>query len=154
MSIPELREASDIKGATELKGVSRTYIPMKNAVFYSLGAAYAEEKGSNYIIGGHNADDMRVFDDTSEEFFARLEKTLQAGSRRLRRSRLRVLRPLKAMTKVEVVRTAARLGVPLELTWSCHLSGKEHCWHCEGCEGRILAFREAGLVDPLSSKKV
>jgi len=154
MRIPELREASDIKGTRELKGVPRTYIPMKNAVFYSLGAAYAEEKGSGCLMGGHNADDMRVFDDTSEEFFSSLQEAFRAGSARLRRNGLKILRPLKGMTKVEVVKTASKLGVPLELTWSCHLSGKEHCWQCEGCKARLRAFREAGVADPLFSKKV
>jgi 7-cyano-7-deazaguanine synthase len=156
MRIPELREAGDITGSRELSrdAVPPTYIPMKNAVYYSLAAAFAEEKGSNYIIGGHNKDDRRLFEDTSEEFFAGLRKTMWASSPRLRRRGLKILRPLKDMAKPEVVAFAARLGVPLELTWSCERAGEEHCWRCDGCRRRKEAFEAAGVHDPLRSKKV
>ncbi len=156
VKVPDLREAWDIRGSRELsKGsVPPTYIPMKNAVFYSLAAAFAEEKGSDCLIGGHNADDRRVFDDVSEEFFANLKKTLTSASPRLRRRGLRILRPLSGLSKPEVVALAKEIGVPLELTWSCHRSGSTHCWRCDGCGGRTRAFAAAGVEDPLNSKKV
>lgn len=156
MRIPDLREAGDIPGWRPLSEgkVPATYIPMKNAVFYSIAASFAEEKASHRIIGGHNAEDRRLFDDAGDAFFASLEKTLLAGSPRLRGSGLRILRPLKDKTKAEVVRLAAQIGVPLELTWSCHRAGEEHCWRCDGCAGRTGAFEAAGVEDPLKSKKV
>lgn len=154
--VPDLREAGDIPGSIELSRgeVAPTYIPMKNAIFYSLAAAYAEEKGARYVIGGHNGDDKMLFDDTSEDFFAGLEKTLLAGSRRLRRNNLSIQRPLKDMPKAEVIALAARVEVPFELTWSCHRTGAAHCWKCDGCKRRREAFAEAGVSDPLFSKKV
>ena len=127
---------------------------MKNAIYYSLAAAFAEEKGAGCIIGGHNGDDRRLFEDTSEEFFASLQRTFLASSPRLRRRGLKILRPLKDMAKPEVVALAARMGVPLELTWSCHRAGELHCWKCDGCKLRIEAFEAAGVGDPLMSKKV
>jgi len=152
--LPALREAGEITGSRELKrGVPPTYIPMKNAIYYSLAAAYAEEKGAQRIIGGQIADDKRVFDDTSEEFFAALQRTVLASSSRLRRRGLRLVRPLKDKSKSEVVALAAAIGVPLELTWSCHRAGQEHCWRCDGCRRRITAFEAAGLNDPLMPKK-
>lgn len=147
---------ADIVGSSELsmETVPSTYIPMKNAVFYSLAAAFAEEKGARRIIGGHNAEDKILFEDTSEEFFDSLEKTFSAASPRLRENGLEILRPLKDMGKAEVVALAKEVGVPLELTWSCHRAGTKHCWRCEGCERRAEAFEAAGFEDPLISKKV
>jgi len=149
-----MREAGDITGSRELsrKAVPTTYIPMKNAVYFSLAAAYAEEKGSDRIIGGQNADDRRLFEDASEEFFVTLQRTISASSPRLRRRGLKIVRPLKDKSKAEVVALAAGMGVPLELTWSCHRSGEEHCWRCDGCRGRTEAFEAAGVSDPLSRK--
>jgi 7-cyano-7-deazaguanine synthase len=154
--IPDLREAGDISGSRELsrEAVPPTYIPMKNAIYYSMAAAYAEEKGSDCIIGGHNLDDKRLFEDVGEKFFAGLQNTLRAASPRLRRQGLRILRPLRDLRKPEVVALAAEIGVPLELTWSCHRAGDEHCWKCFGCRGRIAAFAAADVEDPLIPKKV
>jgi 7-cyano-7-deazaguanine synthase len=152
--IPELRDAEDITGSKALskKAVPPTYIPMKNAIYYSLAAAYAEEKGSDCIIGGQNGDDRRLFEDTSDEFFASLQRTISASSPRLRKKGLKVLRPLKDKSKSEVVALASGMGVPLELTWSCDRSGEEHCWKCDGCRRRMEAFAAAGVKDPLSKK--
>jgi len=152
--IPELKEAGDITGSKALsrRAVPPTYIPMKNAIYYSLAAAYAEEKGSDCIIGGQNGDDRHLFEDTSEEFFASLQTTISSSSPRLRKKGLKVLRPLKDKSKPQVVALAAGMGVPLELTWSCHRSGEEHCWRCEGCKRRMEAFEAAGVKDPLSKK--
>lgn len=155
MRLPDMREAGDISGSKVLArgAVPPTYIPMKNAVYYSLAAAFADEKGSSVIMGGHNSDDSRLFDDTSEKFFAALEAALRAGSPRLRNSGLKLVRPLKEMSKAEVIATAAKLRVPLELTWSCHRAGEEHCWRCEGCRARVDAFRAAGVEDPLRPQR-
>jgi 7-cyano-7-deazaguanine synthase len=156
LRIPGLREASDIAGSRELSGraVPPTYIPMKNAIFYSLAAAYAEEKGSDRIVGGHNGDDRLLFEDTSDGFFDSLQRTLLASSPRLRKGGLEILRPLKDRGKAEVVALAREIGVPLQLTWSCHRAGTKHCWKCDGCVGRTEAFAAAGVQDPLASKKV
>ncbi len=148
--IPSLKEAGDI-GGRMFSGLPSTYIPMRNAVFYALAASYAEEVGANYILGGHNRDDLKIFEDTRREFFDPLQKALWFGSSRLKKQRTTLLRPLQGMSKAEVVAYAARLNVPLGLTWSCHREGAEHCWECEGCRARVEAFRVAGVEDPLKS---
>lgn len=156
VSIPELKEAGDMRGSKDPSwmAVPTTYIPMKNAIYYSLAAGYAEEKRADLIIGGHNADDARVFEDTSEEFFADLRKTLYAASARFRTNGLVILRPLSRLSKQQVVKMAAMIGVPLKLTWSCDRAGEKHCWKCAGCARRREAFDAAGIEDPLKPKKV
>jgi 7-cyano-7-deazaguanine synthase len=147
--LPDLREAGDIPGAA-FEGLPSTYIPMRNSIFYSFAASYAEEVGAVLLVGGHNRDDEEVFVDVRTVFFASLERALKAGSSILRRNRMRIGRPLKRMTKPEVVRLAGSIGVPLELTWSCHSDGREHCWKCDGCRSRRESFRRAGVTDPLN----
>ncbi len=147
--LPDLKEAGDIPGV-RFEGLPPTYIPLRNSIFYSLAASYAEEIGAGLIVGGHNRDDSRVFKDVSPEFFAALEKALWAGSAILQRKKTRIIRPLRQKSKVQVVRLAASLKVPLELTWSCHGDGNEHCWRCEGCLSRRTSFTKAGVRDPLA----
>jgi len=148
-SMPELREVGDIGPLERLSGLPSTYIPMKNSIYYNVAAAFAEEVGASRVAGGHNREDRAVFEDTSDEFFRNLQRTLRSGSVRLREQDFRIWRPLRAMSKAEVVALASRLGVPLEDTWSCHRAGSAHCWECDGCLGRERAFREAAVVDPL-----
>ncbi len=145
--LPDLKEAQDI--GRRFGDLPPTYIPMRNAVFYSLAASFAEETEAGYLVGGHNKDDMRIFQDTAPAFFGELEAAFRAGSRSLRERRLRILRPLQSKTKAQVVKLAYSLGVPLELTWSCLSDGETHCWKCEGCASRVRAFQAAGITDPL-----
>lgn len=149
--LPDLREAGDIKGASFV-GMPSTYIPVRNGIFYSLGASYAEEVGADFIVGGHNKDDAKTFPDAAPAFFVGLETVLRVGSPILRKRRTRILLPLSEKTKVQVVRLAAASGVPLGLTWSCHREGRSHCWECDGCRARITAFERADVIDPLRDR--
>jgi 7-cyano-7-deazaguanine synthase len=147
--LPDLKEAEDIPGG-EFASLPPTYIPLRNSIFFSIAGSYAEEKRVPLIVGGHNKDDAEVFIDVRSEFFEALERTLWLGSTILNRRRTRIRRPLSRKTKVQVVKLAASLKVPFELTWSCHRVGMEHCWECAGCLSRLESFREAGINDPLS----
>ena len=129
-----------------------TYIPMRNCVFYSLAASYAEEVGADLIVGGHNKDDVKTFADAAPAFFDALERAFRAGSPILRKRQTRVILPLSEKTKAQVIRLASSLEVPLELTWSCHERGGSHCWKCGGCRARMTAFERAGIVDPLRDR--
>ena len=124
-SMPDLMEVGDIASPGRLADLLPTYIPMKNAIYYSVASAFAEEVGAERVIGGHNSDDRGVFEDTADGFFRGLQRALRTGSVRLREQDFRISRPLRTMKKSEVVALAAKLGVPLEMTWSCH-RGREH----------------------------
>jgi len=54
------------------------------------------------------------------------------------------------MSKAEVIRRGAALGVPFELTLSCMnpQPGPRHCGACSKCRERHDAFVAAGLTDP------
>jgi 7-cyano-7-deazaguanine synthase len=149
--LPDLREAEDIEGAA-FPGKPPSYIPMRNSLFYSLGASYAEERMATRIIGGHNRDDLETFEDAGNEFFSKLQAAFWAGSTILKRCETRIERPLRTRTKPEVLKYALRLGVPFERTWSCHANGRRHCWRCAGCSSRARAFAEARIRDPLAPR--
>ena len=147
--LPDLREAADIPGF-KLGSLPPTYIPLRNSIFYAFAASMAEETGAVSIVGGHNRDDMKVFDDVSSEFFTAQQAAFRAASPVLRRNRVHIVRPLRLKSKAEVVALAGRLNVPLEVTWSCHRDGREHCWRCPGCDSRRKSFARAGIADPLA----
>ncbi len=150
--LPDLKEAGEISGG-RFAGYPPAYIPMRNSIFYSFAASYAEEIGADVVVGGHNRDDARVFRDVSSRFFDNLQRAFWAGSKIMEARKTRLLRPLANKTKAEVVELAAKAGVPLELTWSCHRDGREHCWECQGCVGRMDSFKRAGVPDPLGRSR-
>ena len=147
--LPDLREAGEIGGG-RFPNYPPTYIPMRNSIFYSFAASFGEEVRASFIVGGHNGDDGQVFRDARPEFFAGLEGALRRGSSILVQKKTRIIRPLAGLSKAEVVDLAAKRKVPLELTWSCHREGNEHCWKCEGCLARLDSFKRAGVPDPLN----
>ena len=151
--LPDLKEAGDIPGFAP-RGLPPTYIPLRNSIFYSFAASYAEETGAGIIVGGHNRDDLDVLPDVGQGFFRALEAALWKGSPALRRNKVRIVRPLGRMRKVEVIRLADSLRVPFELTWSCHRDGKRHCWRCQGCFSRRRSFQAARVEDPLDESNM
>jgi len=59
-----------------------------------------------------------------------------------------LLRPLVDLTKEQIVRQGAALGVPFAKTWSCYKGGEWHCGRCGTCIERREAFHLAGVTDP------
>jgi len=149
VEIPQLAEIGDMKDKRGFGGLPPTYIPMRNSIFYSLAASFAEEVGASYIMGGHNREDLKVFLDATPEFFSSFQRAIWAGSKLLREKRTTILRPLQLKSKSEVVLLGAGLRVPFEKTWSCYREGAKHCWKCEGCRKRTDAFVQAGVRDPI-----
>ena len=62
---------------------------------------------------------------------------------------VRVLRPYAHLTKPDVVRRGAALGLPLEHTFSCNRPvGLRMCGACSKCGERRRGFAAAGVSDP------
>ncbi|MCL6508427.1 MAG: 7-cyano-7-deazaguanine synthase, partial [Bryobacteraceae bacterium] len=67
------------------------------------------------------------------------------------RLRIRVHTPLIRLTKAEIIKLGAKLGVDFRLTHSCYDPDEagRPCGACDSCLLRLKGFREAGLADPL-----
>ena len=85
------------------------------------------------------------FPDATPEFFGAMARALSLGLA----APLRITAPFAARRKVEVIRMAADLGVPLEHTLSCMSPAAAlHCGRCSKCRERLQAFDAAGVEDP------
>ncbi len=144
----EIEDADDLERNPNLSSAPGAYIPSRNMIFYSVATSLSELSNTKYIVGGHNKDDTKSFPDSSSRFFKQFNKTSAIGLYTHGKTG-RVILPFAGLSKAQVVSLGARLGVPFELTWSCHRSQSRPCGECHSCVLRTAAFREAGIVDPL-----
>jgi 7-cyano-7-deazaguanine synthase len=130
--------------------VSTAYVPARNIVFYGVATAYAETIGATRIIFGSNQEDAKELPDARPEFIELMNELVRIGTRSgTEGSRIEIVNPLINYNKVEVLKLALKLKVPLELTWSCYQDLPTPCGKCRGCQTRRKAFDSVGIHDPL-----
>lgn len=148
VQLPFIKEKSEYSNFKAKNGdqPSRSYIPLRNLIFYSISGYFAQVKKIQNIVGGHNASDGNIFKDASASYIERMNKLILKGL--LSSIDCKIILPLKLMSRVDVIRLARRLNVPIELTWSCHREVRLHCGQCYACRQRMSAFKFLGLKDP------
>lgn len=132
-------------------GIPITYVPARNTIFLSLALGWAEAAGARDLFIGVNALDYSGYPDCRPEFIAAFEAmAAQATKAGVEGAAFRIHAPLQHMTKADIVREAARLGLDAGLSWSCYdpTADERHCGLCDSCRLRQRGFAEAGLADP------
>jgi 7-cyano-7-deazaguanine synthase len=132
-------------------GIPVTYVPARNTIFLSLTLGLAEVSGAQSIWIGVNALDYSGYPDCRPEFIAAFEAMAALATKAgVEGSPVRIAAPLQHMSKADIAREAARLGLDAGLSWSCYdpSSDGRACGLCDSCRLRQKGFEEAGLIDP------
>ncbi len=127
--------------------IPSTYVPFRNAHILAIAVSWAEVIEADKIFIGAVEEDGSGYPDCREEFYARFNEAVQAGTRLGRR--LSIATPLIHLDKAAIVRRGLELEVPLHLTWSCYTEEDEACGRCESCRLRLRGFAAAGCKDPI-----
>ena len=133
------------------EGIPVTYVPARNTIFLSLALGWAEAAGARDLFIGVNALDYSGYPDCRPEFVAQFETLANTATKAgVEGDRFAVHTPLLHMSKADIAREAARLGLDPGLSWSCYdpVPGGLHCGLCDSCRLRSKGFVEAGLDDP------
>ena len=128
-----------------------TYVPARNTIFLSLARGGAEAAGARDLYLGINALDYSGYPDCRPEFIAAFEQLADLATKAgVEGQPFRFRAPLQHMTKADIVREGARLGLDMGLSWSCYdpAPGAQHCGLCDSCRLRHKGFEEAGIADP------
>jgi 7-cyano-7-deazaguanine synthase len=139
------------KGGVEEGVIPVTYVPARNTIFLSLCLGWAEAAGARDLFIGVNALDYSGYPDCRPEFIRAFESVANLATKAgVEGGRFTVHTPLIAMTKADIARQAARLGLDAGMSWSCYdpAPGAIHCGLCDSCRLRARGFAEAGLPDP------
>ena len=128
-----------------------TYVPARNTVFLSVALAWAEAAGARDLFVGVNALDFSGYPDCRPEFVAAFEALANRATKAgVEGDRFTVHAPLLHMTKADIAREAARLGLDAGISHSCYDPAPDGgaCGECDACQLRAKGFAEAGLPDP------
>jgi len=133
------------------EGIPVTYVPARNTVFLALALGWAEVLGSTDLFVGVNAVDYSGYPDCRPAFIDAFERLANLATRAgVEGEIFRVHAPLIEMSKAEIIRAGAALGVDYALTVSCYQADAEGtaCGVCDSCRLRAEGFHTAGIPDP------
>lgn len=146
-----LTAAIDVPKGGVGEDIPVTYVPARNTIFLSLALGWAEAAGARDLFIGVNALDYSGYPDCRPEFIAAFEGLAEIATKAgVEGEPFRIRAPLQHMTKADIAREAARLGLDAGMSWSCYdpAPGGVHCGLCDSCRLRAKGFEEAGLPDP------
>jgi 7-cyano-7-deazaguanine synthase len=133
------------------EGIPVTYVPARNTLFLALALGWAEVCEAGAIFIGVNAVDYSGYPDCRPEFIAAFQMLAKLATRAgVQGAGLHVHAPLIAMSKAEIIRAGAALGVDYAATVSCYQADASGaaCGRCDSCRLRREGFAAAGVADP------
>jgi 7-cyano-7-deazaguanine synthase len=123
-----------------------TYVPFRNAHLLAAAVSWAEVLGAKQVYIGAVEPDGSGYPDCRPEFYRAYNEVVRTGTKA---ADIRIVTPLIALRKAEIVRLGVELGAPFDLTWSCYSREDAACGVCESCVLRRRAFATAGACDPI-----
>lgn len=121
-----------------------TVVPFRNGIMLSIAAGLAESRGIGHVVLGMHGGDHFIYPDCRPGFVEKMAAAVRAGTG----GAVRFEAPFVDMTKADIVRLGAELGVDFKDTYSCYKGGEKHCGRCGTCVERKEAFKLAGVEDP------
>ncbi len=141
------------EGHYEEESMKATVVPNRNMVLLSLATAWAISVKANAVAYAAHGGDHAVYPDCRPEFAEALARVISLADWRQVGLLTPFLRP-ERLSKADIVREGAALGVPFALTWSCYKGGEKHCGVCGTCRERVEAFQLVDVTDPTEYENV
>jgi 7-cyano-7-deazaguanine synthase len=132
-------------------GIPVTYVPARNTMMLALALGWAEVLAARDIFIGVNAVDYSGYPDCRPEFIAAFEQlAARATKAGVEGHPCRINAPLITLSKADIIREGARLGVDFATTVSCYQAEADGraCGRCDSCRIRQSGFAAAGIPDP------
>ena len=131
-----------------MKDLPASFVPNRNALFLTLGHAYAQEVGAASVWGGMCQTDYSGYPDCREEFIEAMEDALNIGYQ----THIDFVTPLMYMTKADTFALAADVGVldvVINDSNTCYNGDRTlkydwgyGCAECPACKLRIKGWQE------------
>ncbi|MCM1032758.1 MAG: 7-cyano-7-deazaguanine synthase QueC [Odoribacter sp.] len=149
--IGELFKSSLLSGADAIPSgdydddnMRSTVVPFRNGIMLAIAAGIAESNGLKHLMMANHGGDHAIYPDCRPEFVRAMSHAVSAGTY----DGIDLLAPYTDMTKIDIARRGAALGIDYAHTYSCYRGGERHCGTCGTCTERREAFALAGIPDP------
>lgn len=120
-----------------------TVVPFRNGIMLSIAAGLAESNGLKHVMLANHSGDHAIYPDCRPEFVTAMSAAISNGTY----DGVTVFAPYTGITKTEIARRGAAIGIDYSETWSCYKGGEKHCGKCGTCTERKEALRDAGITD-------
>ena len=132
------------EGHYAAENMKSTVVPFRNGIMLAIAAGIAESRGLSRILIASHAGDHAIYPDCRPGFVAAMGEAVRQGTW----AGIQFAAPFEAMSKADIVRRGAEVGVDFADTYSCYKGGERHCGKCGTCVERREAFALAGIPDP------
>ena len=124
-----------------------SYVPFRNANILSAATSWAEVLGANALYIGAVEEDSSGYPDCRRSFYNAFEKIIDEGTKP--DTHIKIITPLIALSKKEIILEGHALHAPINLSWSCYKQENIPCRECDSCVLRARGFAQAGMTDPI-----
>lgn len=129
-------------------GIPVSYVPQRNGNLLMIAAAWADVLVAESIWTGMVEADATGYPDCRRSFCDAMELAIGAGNHDDHPDP-RIVTPLIALSKADIVRAGLQLGAPLARTWSCYQAEDAACGVCDSCQLRLRGYAQAGVADSI-----
>lgn len=126
-----------------------TVVPFRNGIMLAVACGMAESRGLKRVLIANHGGDHAIYPDCRNGFINAMDKAMQEGTY----ANVSLYAPYTNISKEDIVRRGAALGIDYAKTYSCYKGGERHCGTCGTCSERKEAFRAAGVPDPTKYEK-
>jgi len=130
-------------GHYEDENMRSTVVPFRNGIMLSVAAGLAESRGLKAVMIANHGGDHAIYPDCRPGFVKAMGRAIAEGTY----EGVELRAPYTDVSKADIARRGARLGVDYSHTYSCYRGGEHHCGTCGTCVERREALDAAGLTD-------
>ena len=149
--VGQLFESSLLSGADAIPegnydddNMRSTVVPFRNGIMLAVAAGLAESRGLKHLMMANHGGDHAIYPDCRRGFVDAMSRAIAEGTY----DRITIDAPYTDITKTDIARRGAALGIDYSHTYSCYKGGEKHCGRCGTCTERRQAFADAGLPGP------
>lgn len=131
-------------GEYDFDNMKSTVVPFRNGIMLSAAAGLAESRGLTRILIASHSGDHALYPDCRDSFVRAMAEAIALGTY----DNIRLEAPYSLISKADIARRGATIGVDYANTYSCYKGREHHCGRCGTCRERREAIAAAGIPDP------